>query len=44
MEICNTVAYYLIGVCIVVEDLKGHYTPAELDPEHMERLKRLKLF
>ncbi|GJY27693.1 zinc finger, RING-CH-type containing protein [Tanacetum coccineum] len=27
----------------VVEDLKGHYTLAELDPEHMERLKTLKL-
>ncbi|PWA63061.1 Zinc finger, RING-CH-type [Artemisia annua] len=28
----------------VVEDLHGCYTPAELDPEHMERLKALKLF
>ncbi|PWA75769.1 Zinc finger, RING-CH-type [Artemisia annua] len=27
----------------VVEDLNGRYTPAKLDPEHMERLKKLKL-
>ncbi|GJR22563.1 zinc finger, RING-CH-type containing protein [Tanacetum coccineum] len=28
----------------VVEDLHGCYTPAILDPEHLERLKALKLF
>ncbi|GKB60879.1 zinc finger, RING-CH-type containing protein [Tanacetum coccineum] len=28
----------------VVEDLHGFYTPAKLDPEHLERLKALKLF